>query len=262
MEPLKKTPPAIQPETENPLMAYARAFRAHEIDGQLIKFTRGKWYLETALIPIGTQLVAVLSRLRIGWVRWSDNVPTDHLMGCAAEGFSPPRRSELGDLDRTLWEPDSKGSPRDPWQFANNLPLVSPKNLSGIYTYSASSRGGLGAIADLIWNHGGNTKQLPVVSLEADSYPHRDRSYGLIDIPVLKIVGTVDAALYLAALNRAAGGVEQPEVAQLAGITPAASPALPARVKYAAEFAPPITEDIKAPAQPFGGFDPSDEIPF
>ena len=49
-----------------------------------------------------------------GWVRWFDGKIVDRRLWRLID--FPPRilREELGDTDKSLWETDGKGNPRDP----------------------------------------------------------------------------------------------------------------------------------------------------
>ena len=44
-----------------------------------------------------------------------------------AEGKPIPQREGLGDDDRNDWETDSNGTPQDPWQVCNTLPMKDPE---------------------------------------------------------------------------------------------------------------------------------------
>ena len=112
-------------------------------------------------------------------------------MGLVAEGFQPPKRKELSDLDQVTWERDAEGRPRDPWQFTNHLFL---RDENGeIYKFPTSSRGGLNAIGELCKAYGKHIRQHPnqdpIVELEVGSYPHRDKAIGRVKFPIFKIVG-------------------------------------------------------------------------
>jgi hypothetical protein len=54
-------------------------------------------------------------------------------MGPIAEGYVPPRRDTLGDLDEDAWETDDRGQPRDPWQLTNQIGMVDVGDRSEIY---------------------------------------------------------------------------------------------------------------------------------
>ena len=102
----------------------------------------------------------------------------------------------LGDEDEDLWERDSQGKPRDPWQFTNYLIMKdegAPGEEGHLYTLALNSRGGLNAIGDLCKKYGKEMRskpdEWPVVTLGVDSYNHPNKEYGRIKVPVLTIQG-------------------------------------------------------------------------
>jgi hypothetical protein len=178
---------------DNPWLSYGNAAAARTIVGDLLKFSKGEFVAGTAddLVPIGTRLAAVMDSLTIGWIKWQGNRPAEQRMGAIAEGFQPAARKELGDTDQDEWETDGEGAPRDPWQFSNYLIMVG-QGTDKLYTFTTSSRGGLGAIGELSKAYGKAMRQrpneYPVVELDVGSYQHSIRSYGRIKFPIFRIV--------------------------------------------------------------------------
>jgi hypothetical protein len=151
------------------------------------EFTAGQ---EQEEVPLGTQLIANMNSIRIGWIKWVDAEVAGREMGYLGE-YKPPSREELGDLDKDLWEDPKK----DPWQKVNEIIMFDPDS-EELYTYSASSKGGIGAVAELnktygrhVRLHGGGV--FPVVKLEVGSYMHSNRSYGKIYFPKFTVVDFV-----------------------------------------------------------------------
>jgi hypothetical protein len=111
-----------------------------------------------------------------------------------AEGFVPPLRKELGDNDKTQWETDDEGEPRDPWQFTNTIVLIELET-NELFTFSTSSRGGLNAIGQLSLRYGEHMRQkpdeTPVLELGSGSYKHLNKKFGEIRIPILRITDYV-----------------------------------------------------------------------
>ena len=175
--------------------AYGDAANTRLYDGELLIFSKGDYLLgkDKREIPIGTRVQAHMHGLMIGWVKWDESKPGAHVVGLLIENFQPPRRGELGDLDKTLWPLDDDGEPRDPWQFCNYLPM---NDRDDPWTFTTSSKGGLNAIAALCaefdhWMRKHPNKN-PAVELGVDSYQHPNRSYGRIKFPVFKIIDEGD----------------------------------------------------------------------
>lgn len=190
----KKKSTDLVNDQKNPFEAYGEAATARAIEGSLLKFAQGDYFAgqENREIPLGTKLVARMDSLAIGWLRWQDNEPVEERMGLVADGFVPVKRHELGDLDKTCWETDNEGRPRDPWQFSNRL-VQHGLETGEVFTFATSSKGGLGAVGELSKAYGKHIGQLPdedpIVELDGGSYPHRDKSIGRVKYPIFKVVG-------------------------------------------------------------------------
>jgi hypothetical protein len=184
----------------NVFEAYGESAGSGLIVGDLLKFSKGDWLAgqENRAIAEGTKLLAVMDTLIVGWQKWESQRPVAYRMGLLIEGFVPPPREELGDNDEELWERDDNDEMRDPWALTNYMQLIDPKNAEQVFTFTTSSKGGLGAIAKLCREYGRAREkehredQYPLVRLDIGSYQHRDRSLGRIKFPSFSIVGWVD----------------------------------------------------------------------
>jgi hypothetical protein len=38
-----------------------------------------------------------------GWVKWENGLPTEQVIGLVVDGFTPPKRKDLGDTDECLY---------------------------------------------------------------------------------------------------------------------------------------------------------------
>jgi hypothetical protein len=186
----------------NAFEAYGNSVSNRNIVGKLLKFSKGDYLAgeDAEEIDEGTQLVAMMHTLAIGWIKWVDNKPDQQIMGTLVEGFKPPRRSELGDADETEWEIDEQsGQPRDPWQYSNYV-IFKEVGKTGedenLYTFASSSKGGLGAIGDLCKVYGKSIRtkpdDLPIISLDVDAYEHSNKKFGRIKVPKFNVVGWED----------------------------------------------------------------------
>jgi hypothetical protein len=138
-----------------------------------------------------------MSGLQVGYQRWEAGKPDQHEMGYVSEGYRPPRRVDLGDNDPSAWELDEQGQRRDPWQKTMHLPLIHQES-GRRFSFTASSKGGIAAIANLAGVYGrrirDNPHDLPIVALGVGSYRHRNKAYGKILVPEFDIVGWVDGS--------------------------------------------------------------------
>lgn len=163
--------------------------------GAYLKFSKGEWLLgqNDDEVALGRTLAANMDELSIGWIRWADGKPAERRMGLLAQGYKPESRDQLGYVDQDSWELDDEGRPKDPWNFTNELPLADPGDGEQM-TFSASSKGGIGAVGNLCKAYSREYRQqegkVPVIELGRDSYKHA--KYGKTYVPVLKIVEWID----------------------------------------------------------------------
>jgi hypothetical protein len=208
---------ALATADANPFAAYGNAVCARNIVGKLLKFSKGDFVagMQDEEVPVGTHLVAVMSELLVGWCKWQDNRPAEQVMGRIADGYTPPKRKDLGDLDEGEWETTDDGQRRDPWAYTNYLILIERKS-GEIYTFTTASKGGITAVGELAKAYGKVMRErpdeIPVIELDVGSYAHSNKAYGRIKFPIFKIVRWVEAAPYLATL--AAGAAVEPDDAQ------------------------------------------------
>lgn len=197
----------------NYFQSYGEQASQRSIVGKLLKFSKGDYLVgeENTEVPEGTQFVANMDELMVGWIRWEDSKPTEQIMGRVADGYQPQRRNELGDDDKSRWETDEQGRERDPWQFSNYLIL---KEVDGdeLFTFTTSSKGGINAIGELCKTYGKAMRQrpdeYPIIALKTGSYQHSNRAFGRIKFPIFEVVGWAAKAEFAEAL--AGEAEEQP----------------------------------------------------
>jgi hypothetical protein len=178
-------------DVSNPYAAYAAEASSRTIVGTLLKFAKGEWTKgqNDVVVPVGTKFVADMRNVQVGWTRWADKKPAEHMMGCIADGYRSPARSTLGYTDKSEWELDKESKPQDPWQATSIIFLMDTEG--EMYTYSPSSAGGRNAVIALCGAYGKLMRQhpgeLPVIEIGVDSYRHE--TYGKTFVPMLKIIG-------------------------------------------------------------------------
>jgi hypothetical protein len=197
----------------DPFLQYADAVRPQHIIGKLLKHSKGEYLAgeDSEVIPLGTKMVVAMDLLTIGFVHWSNGKPDEHRMTLVADGVPPPRRSELGDTDPAQWEEkDAKGEPRDPWQLTQYLPMVDETQET--FTFSTSSRGGIGAIAGLARHYArgraAHPDAFPVVELQVDAYQHSNSAYGRIKVPKFMVVGWESKSTFFKTAGMESPGAE------------------------------------------------------
>lgn len=192
----------------NYFQSYGDQVSQKSIVGKLLKFSKGDYLVgeDNDEVEEGTQYVANMDELMVGWIRWSDNKPTDQIMGRVSEGYQPAKRNTLGDDDKARWEVDDQGRERDPWQFSNYLILKTPgeQGEDALFTFTTSSRGGLNAIGELCKAYGKAMRQrpdeLPIISLGVGSYQHSNKAFGRIKFPTFEVVGWAPRSEFAEAL--------------------------------------------------------------
>jgi hypothetical protein len=209
---------------------YAQSISRANFIGDLLTFSKYGDYLagrDKVQIPLGTRVVVHVPTTMAGYIKWEDNHPVDYRMGLIADGFTPPKRAELGDHDKSLWDSFDSGEIKDPWQFTNQVVMTNPKT-GEIYTFATSSKTGLSAYGEVSKKYGQHIRQAPddypIFELQRSSYRHP--RYGEQRIPVFKFVEWVDRAPHVALLNSGASEQPAPTTKSVAGTkAPAAATA-------------------------------------
>jgi hypothetical protein len=189
-------------DVSDALTQYADTFAPQYIIGKMLRFSKGDWLVGDGTVEPGTTFTVNADEFMAGWIKWLANKPVEHLMVRVIDGVVPKLRPQLGDNDRELWETDKDGKPKDPWTFTNYLPLLDDKR--ELFTFTTSSRGGIGAVAKLMRLYARHRKRhpdvFPLIKIGVDSYQHKDRNLGRIKFPVFEPAGYVPKADFLAAL--------------------------------------------------------------
>jgi len=116
------------------------------ITGSLLKFIDRDYFADKVeKLPENTTLV--VTGVVTAWVKWEDGKP-EHRVTHA--GQVHPDRDDLPDLDKSLWEIDTKftGKPRDPLHDARYVYLIDPRS-GRDFTFVTDTKGGRAAVGDL-----------------------------------------------------------------------------------------------------------------
>jgi hypothetical protein len=139
--------------------------------------------------------VALADQTLIGYIKFDgDGAPPDRRMGLLYDGFTPPARETLGDLDVAKWELGLDGKPADPWQHFIYL-VLQRADTGELFTYTTSSITGRRAVGNLLRHYDRLQKthpdMYPIIRLKTGGFQHRDDRVGWVNVPVLAVVGRV-----------------------------------------------------------------------
>jgi hypothetical protein len=223
------------------------ASRAH-ITGDLLRFTKHGQYKAGAdqdEVDEGTRMLVYMPSLKKGWVKWYDGQPVQHIVGLVAEGYKPPERHDLGDMDESEWG-ELNGRPIDPWQKTNYIVMLDEDGQ--LYTFVTSSKGGLSAVGEICDAYAKRRRmkpdEIPVIELHSRSYMHKD--YGETFAPTLKITGWAKVPENFNELQEAIGS-DEPVEFTLPAPAPAKAAAAPAKPAVVKSQAPKGRASSKTP---------------
>src|SRR5262249_49039591 len=159
------------PDGRTPREVYLDEVAPAAIVGRLIKFTKDGTFItadDEAEITDTTDFVALCDQTLVGWIKFNDDAPPNRVMGLLYDGFVPPRREALGDLDRSKWPIGLDSEPEDPWK--HQMYLVLQGDNSELFTFVTSSTTGRRAVGNLLRHFDRSQKthpdELPVVRLK------------------------------------------------------------------------------------------------
>jgi hypothetical protein len=184
----------------SPVSAYLAAHGVG-MNGTFFKFAKDGKFRKTSddeEIPEGTQFVVIYEQIQGGWIKFmGKGNPPERKQGNLFEGFVPPDRESLGDLDQSEWEEGLSGKPADPWQFQILLPLQNVET-GELFVFNTSSITGRRAVDGLVAAcarmQRTEPNDYPVVKLRVGGFQHRDERIGWIKTPSFDRVGKVPKA--------------------------------------------------------------------
>jgi hypothetical protein len=135
----------------------------------------------------GQRLAATITDVMIGYQRIEKGKSPSYIVGRVSDGYVPPKREELGDLNHE----------KDPWTLASWVPFWNPDSRE-VLLFHAANDGSRDAIANLVQAyvdnreaHPDQANHDPLIELGADHYDgHHRRIY----FPIFDIVDLDRAA--------------------------------------------------------------------
>jgi hypothetical protein len=156
-------------------------------DGKYTRHDTDAEISETAIF------IALVDQVHVGFVRFNGEgeAPTQ-VMGPLYDGFVPPPRESLGEMDQAKWEVGLNGQPQDPWVHQMWLVLQDAET-SELLTFVTSSTTGRRAVGNLLRHYDRMVKthadHYPLVNLKVGGFNHRDPRVGWVPVPVIAVIG-------------------------------------------------------------------------
>jgi hypothetical protein len=155
--------------------------------GRLLRFKKGHYYIGDDEIAVGREYIAHATQLARGWVKFGDGAVAEQRIGKVIDGFTPPERDTLGDLDKNKWETDIAGKSLDPWVAQTYLPLED-RETGELVVFVTGSDGGRRAVGAVCNQAARNLNRgNPTIRLDVRSYKHK--VYDRIETPYFPVTG-------------------------------------------------------------------------
>jgi hypothetical protein len=173
--------------------------------GKLLKFSKGEFLLgqDAEVIPEGALYTVACDMVLTGFIRWYDGRPAEHKLVRVATGAPLYRRDELGYNDKSQWETDLKGAPRDPWQATMYVPVMSHDG--EVSTYTSSSGSGVKSLHRLLRRYATHAARhpgvYPLVRLKKAFWVHSDKAIGKVFYADFEPAGWVERKEFTEALE-------------------------------------------------------------
>jgi hypothetical protein len=132
-------------------------------------------------------------QIQVGYIKFGGKGEApERRMGPLFNGYRPPPRSELGDLDQTQWDIGLNGQPQDPWQPQIQIPLADVMT-EELYLFGTTSVTGRKACGNLIAQAQRMARNDPdnylVVALRTGGFNHA--KFGRVKTPSFLVRGKV-----------------------------------------------------------------------
>jgi hypothetical protein len=155
---------------------------------KLLKFKKGKYFVQDDEVPLGTQYVAHTNQWTYCWIKFTEDKVVDRHMVKVAEGGALPEREALDDNDPSSWKLGLDGKPKDPWSLQYLLPLENLEN-GEVVIFTTASVGGKMGVAEpcRAWARRAKngSRALPIVKLS--SAEMQTKKFGAVPRPLFEI---------------------------------------------------------------------------
>ena len=179
------------PDNRSSVEKYLDATSPVGVAGRLVKFNKeAKFVTADDDVPIdeNAEFIALCPETLVGWIRFFSDGATAPLrvMGALYDGFIPPRRETLGDLDEAEWPAGPSGEAEDVWKHQNAVVLQHTQTRE-LYTFVTTSITGRTAVANLLRHYNRTRKthpdELPIIRLRAGGFNSKKPGVGWVSVP-------------------------------------------------------------------------------
>jgi hypothetical protein len=177
--------------SNNPFLEHGKKYSGGGL-GRILKFSKGQYESQGDVVPLGTQFIAHVDQVAVGWVKFgTDGSLIEQKIGKLIDGFVMPDRAELDCFDQSAWPMGRDGKKKDPWLAQHYLPLVGCEDETMVFTFVTATSGGTSAIGKLTQAFGcRDMDALPIIELAVEHYKHK--MFGRVDKPLFTIVRWTD----------------------------------------------------------------------
>jgi hypothetical protein len=185
------------PDSRTSVQKYVDEIAPAGLAGRLVKFGKEGSFItadDGEPVPETADFLALCDETLVGWIKFSrdDDTPPERIMGVLYDGWTPPARNTLGDVDQADWPAGLSGEPEDVWKHQICLVLQNVETRE-LYTFATTSLTGRRAVGNLLKHYDRmqrtNPGEVPIVRLKAGGFNHRDDRIGWVPVPVFAVVG-------------------------------------------------------------------------
>ena len=165
--------------------------------GRLVKFNKeAKFVTADDDVPIdeNAEFIALCDETLVGWIKFFNDgtTPPARIMGALYDGFMPPRRETLGDLDQAEWPSRAFGRTRKTFGNIKTRGVAAHADARTLHVCNhvdhwPHKRGKL--VRHYNRTRKTHPDELPVVRLRAGGFNSKKPGVGWVSVPVFAVVG-------------------------------------------------------------------------
>jgi hypothetical protein len=157
-------------------------------EGRFCKFKAGAFIVTDTgqEMDVEANYRVLYRETRASWKKFVEGQSPEVIGGLIFDGFTLPRREELGDADPSGWDIGLSGKPVDPWNHFLEI-VLERVDTKEVFLFGTSSHTGRKAVAALLKNCNRAGSDL-IVKLAVGSFKHKDARIGTVFVPSFVVV--------------------------------------------------------------------------